>query len=85
MKNLRVENEYVTKKEFRAVTDKIMEKLNMLNVLKSSVLNIERQMGIYYDMFKDNKLNNGKLAKRLNIVEKHIGIKPEEDLLVSGY
>ena len=82
MKNLRIENGYVTKKEFRTVTDRIIEKLN---VLTKSVLNMERQMGIYSDMFKTNKWDNGKLAKRLNRVEKHVGIKPEEDLLVSGY
>jgi hypothetical protein len=96
MKNLRVENEYVTKKECSTSMGEIKEMLqvikrSVLNLerqmkpIKVSVLNMERQMGIYADMFKTNKWDNLKLAKRVNIVEKHTGIKPEEDLLVSGY
>ena len=82
MKNAKTGNNYVTKSEFRKAIDEINE---TLRIIKTSVLNMERRMTYYSDMFEINKGSDTKLAKRVNIIEKHVGITTNDDLLVSGY
>ena len=53
-------------------------------ILKKSVLNIESKINIYSDMYEVNKWNSEKLANRVNKLEKHAGLTPPQDFLVSG-
>ncbi len=53
-------------------------------ILKKSVLNIESKINIYSDMYEVNKWNSEKLANRVNKLEKHAGLTPPQEFLVSG-
>ncbi len=53
-------------------------------ILKKSVLNIESKINIYSDMYEVNKWNSEKLANRVNKLEKHTGLTPPQEFLVSG-
>ena len=52
-------------------------------ILKKSVLNIESKINIYSDMYEVNKWNSEKLANRINRLEKHTGVIPPQEFLVS--
>jgi len=67
-------NDYVTRSELTET----------LSTIKRSVINIEAKINIYSDMYQDNKWNNTKLANRVNRIEKHIGVTPPEEFLISG-
>ncbi|HPD73976.1 MAG TPA: hypothetical protein PLX95_01650 [bacterium] len=53
-------------------------------ILKKSVLNIESKINIYSDMYEVNKWNSEKFANRVNKLEKHAGLTPPQEFLVSG-
>ena len=53
-------------------------------ILKKSVLNIESKINIYSDMYEVNKWNSEKLANRVNKLEKHTGVTPPQEFLISG-
>lgn len=55
-----------------------------VGILKKSVLNIENKINIYSDMYEVNKWNSEKLANRVNKLEKHAGLTPPQEFLVSG-
>jgi hypothetical protein len=55
-----------------------------LSTIKRSVINIETKINIYSDMYENNKWNNTKLANRVSKLEKHAGITPSEEFLISG-
>ena len=55
-----------------------------VTILKKSVLNIENKINIYSDMYEVNKWNSEKLANRVNKLEKHAGLTPPQEFLVSG-
>ena len=74
-------NNHVTKQEFNSAIDPLKTDIA---ILKKSVLNIENKIIIYSDMYEVNKWNSEKLANRVNKLEKHTGIKPPQEFLVSG-
>ena len=74
-------NNHVTKQEFNSAIDPLKTDIA---ILKKSVLNIENKINIYSDMYEVNKWNSEKLANRVNKLEKHTGIKPPQEFLVSG-
>ncbi|GEM_PF-6608064 len=76
-----LENEYITRKEFVTTTREIKD---VLNIVKSSVANIEAGINTYSDMYEINKWNSNKLANRVSRLEKHNGITPPQELLISG-
>jgi predicted RNase H-like nuclease (RuvC/YqgF family) len=93
-KNSELKN-LVTKKEFTSAINPLKDDVKVLktdvkalktdvSVLKRSVLNIENKINIYSDMYEVNKWNSEKLANRVKKLEKHAGIKPPEEFLVSG-
>lgn len=78
------ENDYVTKKEFSPVAKEVKEIRRILNPMRISILNMEAKMNMYSDMYEINNWNNTKLANRVNKLEKHTGITPSEEFLISG-
>jgi polyhydroxyalkanoate synthesis regulator phasin len=86
-KNSELKN-LLTKKEFTSAINPLKDDVKTLKsdvaILKRSVLNIENKINIYSDMYEVNKWNSEKLANRVNKLEKHAGIKPPEEFLVSG-
>mgnify|MGYP001080391064 CR=1 FL=1 len=93
-KNSELKN-LITKKKFSTAINPLKADVKTLKtdvstlksdvaVLKRSVLNIENKINIYSDMYEVNKWNSEKLANRVNKPEKHAGIKPPEEFLVSG-
>lgn len=78
----------VTKQEFNSSIDPLKADVNTLKkdvaILKKSVLNIESKINIYSDMYEVNKWNSEKLANRVNKLEKHNGLIPPQEFLVSG-
>ncbi len=77
-----------TKKELNDAINPLKTDVKTLKkdvaILKKSVLNIESKINIYSDMYEVNKWNSEKLANRVNKLEKHAGLTPPQEFLVSG-
>lgn len=95
MENVTLQKDYITKTEFRSSINAISSKLKghsaelkdikgTLSTLKVSTMNIEAKINIYSDMYEINKWNLDKLANRVNKLEKHSGVTPPQELLISG-
>lgn len=95
MDKVTLQKDYVTKTEFKSSINAIDLKLKdhsaelrdikgTLSTLKISVMNIEAKINIYSDMYEINKWNLNKLANRVNGLEKHSGVTPPQELLISG-
>ncbi len=74
----------VLKKDVKVLKEDVKVLKEDVSVLKGSVLNIEKKINIYSDMYEVNKWNSEKLANRVNKLEKHSGITPPQEFLVSG-
>ena len=74
----------VLKKDVKILKTDVSTLKSDVTILKKSVLNIENKINIYSDMYEVNKWNSEKLANRVNKLEKHTGIKPPQEFLVSG-
>lgn len=79
--NSNLNKNYVNKKEFEKRFDTVDKDIQ---ILKKSVLNIENTIKIYSDMYDVNKISSEKLAWRVKTLERHAGIKPPQDCLISG-
>jgi len=73
-----------TTKELKETTKEVKEIRRILNPMRISILNMEAKMNMYSDMYEINNWNNTKLANRVNRIEKHIGVTPSEEFLISG-
>lgn len=64
-------------------SQKLEEHSESLESLKSSVINIEATNVVYGDMYKINKGDAKKLEKRVEALEKNLGIDPPPELAIA--
>ncbi len=74
----------VLKKDVNVLKEDVKVLKKDVSILKKSVLNIENKINIYSDMYEINRWNADKLANKVNVLEKHNGITPPQELLISG-
>lgn len=81
MNKLLLKDKYITIREFNSAINDIKHTLSSLKV---SSMNIEAKINVYSDMYEINRWNLDKLANRVNKLEKHSGITPPQEFLISG-